>query len=140
MTRSWISWFLAVLLVAFAPSGLAQQAGPSPAVTQTLCMACHRDRFEVLAGTPHRALDTPDWREKTGVQPVCINCHGDASAHIAAGGGKGSIFAFGADQGERIKETCLGCHASAHPDFDRSPHARAGLVCTDCHSQHRLEV
>jgi DmsE family decaheme c-type cytochrome len=35
-----------------------------------------------------------------------------------------------------VDKTCLGCHAAAHPDFERSPHAKADVGCTSCHSVH----
>ena len=33
-------------------------------------------------------------------------------------------------------QTCLGCHAGAHPNFERSPHAKADVGCLSCHSVH----
>jgi DmsE family decaheme c-type cytochrome len=35
-----------------------------------------------------------------------------------------------------VDETCLGCHAGAHPNFERSPHAKANVGCTSCHTVH----
>ena len=37
---------------------------------------------------------------------------------------------------KQVDESCLSCHASTHPNFERSPHAKAGLGCTSCHSVH----
>jgi hypothetical protein len=37
---------------------------------------------------------------------------------------------------KEVDETCLGCHAGAHPNFERSPHAKANVGCTSCHSVH----
>jgi DmsE family decaheme c-type cytochrome len=35
-----------------------------------------------------------------------------------------------------VDEKCLSCHAGAHPDFARSPHAKANVGCISCHSIH----
>ena len=35
-----------------------------------------------------------------------------------------------------VDSKCLSCHAGAHPDFDRSPHAKANVSCISCHSIH----
>jgi DmsE family decaheme c-type cytochrome len=40
----------------------------------------------------------------------------------------------------QVSETCLGCHAGAHPNFQRSPHAKAGVGCVSCHSVHTGDV
>ena len=37
---------------------------------------------------------------------------------------------------KEVDETCLGCHAGAHPNFERSPHAKAEVGCISCHSVH----
>jgi len=39
-----------------------------------------------------------------------------------------------------LDATCLGCHAGAHPNFLRSPHAKAGVSCTSCHSVHNGDM
>ncbi len=36
-----------------------------------------------------------------------------------------------------VDKTCLGCHANTHPNFLRSPHAKAGVSCLSCHSIHK---
>jgi predicted CXXCH cytochrome family protein len=35
-----------------------------------------------------------------------------------------------------VDAKCLSCHAGAHPNFERSPHAKAGVSCISCHSIH----
>jgi DmsE family decaheme c-type cytochrome len=117
----------------------AQAPGPNPQVTEALCTACHRDKFTASTANPHRVLDTPEWRERTGNAPHCLNCHGDVSEHINAGGGQGNVFAFREESAARQNEVCLGCHSASHSEFDRSAHAQAGLSCTNCHSQHAAQ-
>ena len=36
-----------------------------------------------------------------------------------------------------VDAKCLSCHAGAHPNFDRSPHAKANVSCISCHSIHK---
>jgi DmsE family decaheme c-type cytochrome len=35
-----------------------------------------------------------------------------------------------------VDATCLSCHAGAHPNFARSPHAKADVSCLGCHAIH----
>lgn len=126
--------FAAAALLQVAKSD-AQQAD-DVARTTALCSACHRDKFEAQARNPHGALDAPDWQQRTGLSPWCLNCHGDVTEHIRSGGGRGNVFAFREEPAQARNDTCLGCHRDSHPSFDRSPHALAGLACTSCHSQH----
>lgn len=130
----------ACIACCFSPgTGFAQQSGPNPRIVETQCRNCHADRFAELAGNPHRILGDPDWIERTAAQPVCVTCHGDVLEHIRSNGDAGTVFAFGAATPRATNDVCLGCHASTHPEFDRSPHAKAGLACTDCHRQHGAE-
>jgi DmsE family decaheme c-type cytochrome len=114
----------------------AQLVPADSAVTAALCAACHRDKFDVPEPNPHTQLGSADWQERTGLSPYCLNCHGDVSEHVSAGGGRGNVFAFDDASPLAQTDTCIGCHRSTHPDFERGPHALAGLSCTDCHSQH----
>jgi DmsE family decaheme c-type cytochrome len=104
--------------------------------TATLCMACHRDKFEAREANPHVVLDSEPWRARSGFAVGCSSCHGDVTAHIAAGGGAVGVFAFRLEPAPAQNQACLGCHQTTHPRFDSSPHARAGLSCATCHSQH----
>jgi len=117
---------------------------PEPAFAQaidadtviTLCRGCHRDKFDALATNPHAALDTAQWRERADAAVACVACHGSVDQHIRSGGGTDAVFAF---RDEPIAEQlgrCLNCHSDTHPQFEQSPHARAGVTCFDCHSQH----
>jgi DmsE family decaheme c-type cytochrome len=130
---------MAALILAGAVWGGQAFAQPTPARTQALeraCRVCHSDKFSALATTPHGVIDGLEYRGLTGNAPGCLNCHGDVSAHVGAGGGRGNIFAFHDQAPMAINDVCLGCHADDHPAFDTSPHARGGLSCVDCHTQH----
>ena len=129
----------ALVILLFTPQAHAQPPGLSPEIVTTLCRTCHTDKFQGQTSNPHQVLDTDAWRERTGNQPGCLNCHTDVTQHMTEGGGRGNVFAFRDEPPAEINETCLGCHASSHTEFDRSAHAQAGLSCVDCHSQHAEE-
>jgi len=132
----WSVAALALWLVAATHAAAQPAATNADAATQRLCNACHFDKFEAIGRTPHIALFSAEAQQSTGHTIGCTNCHGDVAAHIAAGGGRGTVFAFRTEAVIARNDVCLGCHRAAHPTFDRSPHARAGLACTSCHSQH----
>jgi len=67
---------------------------------------------------------------------TCENCHGAGKAHVDGGGDVTKIFNPGKASAKEVDATCLGCHAGAHPNFDRSPHAKANVSCLGCHSVH----
>jgi DmsE family decaheme c-type cytochrome len=81
-------------------------------------------------------LDRTEWQERTGEPIGCRNCHGDVADHIRQGGGRRAVFAFRDEPVVERNAKCLACHRDDHPNFDRSPHAQAGLACTSCHQQH----
>lgn len=122
-------------LLAFQTAG-AQPGRPNDAAVQTACSNCHRDKFAALESNIHSVLGSEEWRERTGEAIPCRNCHGDVTEHIRRGGAQGTVFAFDDENPLEQAATCLKCHSDTHPDFARSPHATAGLTCTDCHSQH----
>lgn len=132
-------WAAAILAAAilFYPGMLRAQPGAfDPEVVEALCSACHSDKFAALPANPHGVLATESWIERTGQQPACVNCHVDVSTHISGGGGLGNVFAFREESPIEIRQVCLGCHDTTHPEFEQSPHALAGISCADCHSQH----
>ena len=67
---------------------------------------------------------------------TCENCHGAGSEHVAGGGDVTKIFNPAKASAKEVDEKCLTCHAGAHPDFERSPHAKANVSCISCHSIH----
>jgi DmsE family decaheme c-type cytochrome len=74
--------------------------------------------------------------EHAGKGVTCESCHGPGKAHVEGGGDVTKIKRFDKLSTKQIDETCLGCHAGAHPNFERSPHARADVSCLGCHSVH----
>jgi DmsE family decaheme c-type cytochrome len=102
------------------------------------CNLCHGPMFRLLERNPHAILDDPERQALTGETLVCRNCHGDVTEHVRQAG-RGPVFAFHEEPVTERNARCLSCHSASHPEFDRSPHARAGLACTSCHEMHAAE-
>lgn len=115
-----------------------QQAAATPAqyVGQDTCATCHEDVVKNFAGNPHSRLAL----EHAGKGVTCESCHGPGSAHVDGGGDVTKIRRFDKLSPKEIDDTCLGCHAGIHPNFERSPHGQAGVTCLSCHSVHAPKV
>lgn len=127
-----------VAVAALASTRLeAQEPAPDSVPTRLArqCNLCHEPLFRSLEQNPHAVLDDPERQALTGETLACRNCHGDVTEHVRAPGG-GTVFAFREEPVTERHARCLECHGDSHPDFDRSPHARAGLSCTSCHEIH----
>jgi DmsE family decaheme c-type cytochrome len=101
-------------------------------VGQDTCATCHQDVVQKFGANPHARLAL----EHAGQGMTCESCHGSGKAHVDGGGDVTKIFRFDKATAKEIDARCLACHAGAHPDFERSPHAKADLSCTSCHSVH----
>jgi DmsE family decaheme c-type cytochrome len=114
----------------------AQAAAAAPAASDyvgaDVCVACHESVVKGFAENPHQKMTL--MHGSKGV--TCENCHGPGKAHVEGGGDKTKIFNFNTAAPKDIDSKCLGCHAGTHPNFDRSPHAKAGISCNNCHSVH----
>lgn len=109
-------------LQAQAPGGgqAAMPAASGDYVGSAACVTCH-----VQSARQHGKL---------GVE--CEECHGPGREHIQGNGDKSRIFNPTKGTAQEVDAKCLQCHASKHPNFDRSPHGKAGLSCVSCHSIH----
>ena len=132
---------------ALAAPGVKDEAGPDTAKTATAqtkdtnpadfvgaetCATCHESETRGIRVQP--AHKTGPGARKTGV--TCEACHGAGKAHVEGGGDISKIFNPSKASSKDVDQTCLGCHAAAHPNFERSPHVKAGLSCISCHSVH----
>jgi DmsE family decaheme c-type cytochrome len=127
---------LLLLLWAVAPaSAQAPAAQRKPAPEAAVCQNCHADYVESYMATKHGQagnLKGPD----------CQTCHGNADAHVAAGGGRGAggILGFNnkAHSADRKAAVCLTCHqGNRHLAFwDAGAHKKNDVACSDCHSLH----
>jgi len=97
------------------------------------CVTCHSAEGKTFESNPHAKLAL----EHGGKGVTCESCHGPGKAHVDSGGDKTTILDLAAATPKTVDATCLGCHADAHPNFLRSPHAKANVSCTGCHSVHQ---
>lgn len=147
MRRFLFSIACLLLLTGFAGTRLAFGAGlgqqPAPTspkaaadstdfVGQETCATCHADVVKKFGNNPHSRLAL----EHAGKGVTCESCHGPGKAHVEGGGDVTKIKNIGKLGTKEIDATCLGCHAGAHPNFDRSPHAKSGVSCLGCHGVH----
>jgi DmsE family decaheme c-type cytochrome len=109
-----------------------RDTNPADFVGAEVCATCHESEAKGFASNPHSKLALE--HGKSGA--TCESCHGAGKAHVEAGGDVTKIFSPAKASSKEVDATCLSCHAGAHPNFLRSPHAKAGVGCTSCHSVH----
>lgn len=137
--KSSIQW-LGILGLFMMIAGLLIAAKPSPQEQKKefgVCAECHEDVCTDFKLVRHAEIKTDQWT-KTAVQveSLCTNCHGDPTNHLEQGGGAGTIFAFKkTDEPHAKADKCLQCHAQTRGRFYASPHGKAGMDCTYCHSE-----
>lgn len=132
-----ILWATA-LGAAQAPAAKASNAPSNGAahadfVGTDTCATCHAEVSKKFASNPHSKMALMPGNHP-GV--TCENCHGAGSQHVDGGGDVTKIFDPAKASTKEVTEKCLSCHAGTHPNFERSPHYRAGVGCTSCHSIH----
>jgi DmsE family decaheme c-type cytochrome len=126
-----------------AASGGAQQSAVLPGANtpgsttagyagSEACATCHADESNSFSTNPHANL--VHLHATNGM--TCESCHGPGQAHIDSGGDAKKIFSFKTASATVVTDKCLSCHAGVHPNYERSPHAKAGLSCLSCHSVH----
>ena len=115
----------------------AAQAGATPAgatfVGTDTCTTCHAEVSRKFADNPHQKMLL---QHGNGTGVTCENCHGAGSEHVAGGGDVSKIFNPAKHSAKEVDAKCETCHAGAHPDFERAPHAKANVGCISCHSVH----
>jgi DmsE family decaheme c-type cytochrome len=131
------SLMCATAMGAAAPKGKtadtqAKAAASADFVGTETCMTCHEEVGKKFADNPHTKM--AEMHGSNGA--TCENCHGAGKAHVDGGGDVSKIFNPAKHSMKEVDEKCLSCHASAHPNFDRSPHAKANVGCISCHSVH----
>jgi DmsE family decaheme c-type cytochrome len=116
-------------------SAQAKDTTPADYVGAETCATCHEEVAKGFASNPHTKIALE--HGKAGV--TCEGCHGAGKAHVDGGGDTTKIFNPAKASAKDVDATCLGCHAGTHPNFERSPHAKAGVSCIGCHSVHASE-
>jgi DmsE family decaheme c-type cytochrome len=139
---AWLTFTLGVLISSsFALAAPAdkpatqrdKQAAASEFVGSETCATCHEEVTKGFATNPHTRMAL--MHGNNGV--TCENCHGAGKAHVDGGGDTSKIFDPAKASAKDVDARCLTCHAGEHANFDRSPHARAGVSCISCHSIHK---
>jgi DmsE family decaheme c-type cytochrome len=126
---------LALALSLTFASHAAIAVGPGPEV----CASCHQDQAAFYAASVHGQKGNLRGPSNAG---ECSTCHGDATEHVKAGGGRGvgGIKNPGSVKMEPDEKnaTCLTCHAggSKRTHWEGSTHQARGTACTSCHTMH----
>jgi len=144
MKRLLLCFALIALLSGSSRTGYAASGNKQAAVAQKaatpdstnfvgadVCAACHADIAKKFSSNPHSRLALMHG----GQAATCESCHGPGKAHVESGGVT-NMLQLSKASAKQVDETCLGCHAAAHPDFERSAHGKAGVSCISCHSVH----
>ncbi len=123
------------LLLAVGADILSPQLAAAQAPGPEVCKACHSSHVDSY-------LDTKHGQKGNLKGPDCQACHGDGTAHVKAGGGKGvgGVLGFNnkAIPADKKAAVCLNCHASnRHLAFwDSGKHKKSDVSCNNCHSLH----
>jgi DmsE family decaheme c-type cytochrome len=136
LLAAWWMYAASAAQPASAQSSAAPAAAPhSEFVGADTCAACHAEVAKGFAGNPHTKMVL--MHGSTGI--TCENCHGPGSEHVSGGGDVTKIFDPAKAAPKDVDAKCLTCHAGVHPDFERSPHAKANVGCANCHSIHHSQ-
>ena len=109
----------------------AALAMPADEVTKETCASCHEDQVASFDRSEHNVA--------MGGGSECSSCHGDATAHIEAGGSAETMVNPKKDLTVKAADkVCLTCHEKTGEQMHAklSEHSRAGVGCVDCHSVH----
>ncbi len=112
----------------------AQAAGPG----SETCKNCHASQVESYEASKHSTKGDPRSPANAG---ACSTCHGDGTAHVEAGGGKGvgGIInpASKSLSSDAKNSACLTCHQGGKRiHWAGSTHAASDVSCTSCHQVH----
>lgn len=132
--------FCAAASGAPAPKGKSVETKPAASaefVGSETCATCHEEVSKKFADNPHTKMALLHGNS-AGV--TCENCHGAGKAHVDGGGDVTKIFNPAKHSTKEVDEKCLSCHAGTHPNFLRSPHAKAGVGCISCHTVHQADA
>lgn len=108
---------------------------PAEAVTKETCAACHEEQVASFDRSEHNMA-------MAGSGAECTSCHGDATAHVEAGGGEETMVNPKTELAVKAADkVCLSCHEKTGEQMHASlsQHSRAGVGCVDCHSVHPSE-
>ena len=98
------------------------------------CASCHAKQEKEFRLSTHARIAV-----KEGAPKDCEMCHGPASIHVEAGGGRG----IGIINPRKDPSTCFSCHTDKKLEFRlpyHHPVLEGKMSCADCHSAHGPEV
>ncbi len=128
----------AVAAVGFSAGGASAQP-PGPEV----CKDCHSEYVDSFNASIHGAKGNPKSPASNG---GCVNCHGDATEHVKAGGGKGvggiKSFDGKAMSADAKSAVCQNCHGGDRQlaFWDQGRHKKNDVACSNCHSVHAVNT
>ena len=130
--------FLSVLFLFFMSLNANKSAeGDEGYVGVETCKGCHNEYYDSYSRSVHSKKAIPG---SPANQNACESCHGSGTAHVNAGGGKGTgMFTFGRKTESKDKASkCLACHGESKiiAFWNMSKHKSEGLSCDNCHSIH----
>ena len=133
--------FTGLLLVSCG--GLERIAASPPMVAgaefvgNRACVECHTNISRTFPASEHGRFSSDDLR--MGGATGCESCHGPASLHVEAGGGRGKFIV----NPGRDPTACLDCHLEVHGEFRLPSHHRVlegWMNCMQCHDPHGHDI
>ena len=136
MKKTWfVRLAIALALAAIGGPGIVAAAPPGPEV----CKGCHEAYVDSFQASIHGKAAHPRTPANNG---ACATCHGDATKHVEAGGGRGVggiVNPTSKNLSSAQKDAiCLTCHeGNRHLAFwDAGKHRKNDVSCVNCHSTH----
>ena len=116
-------------------NGLTAVKGATFVGTET-CATCHEKEAQYFKLSTHSRISVKDIPE--GAAQGCEMCHGPGSAHVDAGGGKGTMI-----NPRKNPEVCFSCHMDKKAEFRlpfHHPVLEGKMSCADCHNLHGVDA
>ena len=140
MRKNRYTWWLALLLLAFAPAlanaqtaKLAAAKDEARKAVKSVCGDCHESQAAGIASSLHGKQADP--RTPAAAQE-CESCHGPGGKHLEDPEANKPLQ-LDKLKGAAASEVCTSCHASGeHALWSGSKHDVRGVACTSCHSVH----
>jgi DmsE family decaheme c-type cytochrome len=118
------------------PPAAAPVAAAQSYAGSDVCVACHSDVADHLAGTPH---GSKAFARLTTMG--CESCHGPAAAHAENPDDPALQPSMDKKTPQELSKACQSCHSGRQQMFwHGSVHSKRGLSCASCHSVHSFKA